>query len=219
MHEAIIKKFKKYYIFGFTGTPIFEENAGKNYGFDKASQKAVLKTTQSTFGDCLHSYTILNAIKDKNVLPFKVSYHSTMKQRDSKECQVQQINTEEALMSKERIQQIVSYILENFNRHTKRQNAYQLKNQRKQGFNAIFATASVDFAKKYYAEFARQIKAGYCHSERVQSTTEESNNIESQKDISPVAQYDKVNCHSKRAERPKNLCKPRIPKNRNHLLL
>lgn len=162
MHEAIIKKFKKYYIFGFTGTPIFTENAGKNYTTDAENNKLMLKTTQSTFGDCLHSYTILNAIKDKNVLPFKVSYHSTMRQEGrerNKEEKVYRIDTEEALIHESRIQQIVSYVLESFNRHTKRQNAYTIQNQRMQGFNALFATASVDFAKKYYAEFQKQIKA------------------------------------------------------------
>ncbi|EPB9425176.1 type I restriction endonuclease subunit R [Campylobacter jejuni] len=158
MHEQIIKKFKKYYIFGFTGTPIFEENASKNY-FVNSDKNLELKTTQSTFGACLHSYTILNAIKDKNVLPFKVSYHSTMKQLESQnQSDVSAIDKESALLNSERIQKITSYILENFNRHTKRQNAYMLKNQRVQGFNAIFATASVDFAKKYYEEFSRQLK-------------------------------------------------------------
>ncbi|RDU72759.1 type I restriction endonuclease subunit R [Helicobacter aurati] len=161
MHEAIIKKFKKYYIFGFTGTPIFKENAGENYTIDPKNNKLMLKTTQSTFGDCLHSYTILHAIKDKNVLPFKVSYHSTMKQEHSKhkEEKVPKIDTEEALMYKQRISSIVAYILESFDRHTKRQNAHTIQNQRTQGFNAIFATASVDFAKKYYAEFQKQINA------------------------------------------------------------
>ncbi|VTX73022.1 Type I restriction enzyme EcoR124II R protein [Campylobacter jejuni] len=158
MHEQIIKKFKKYYIFGFTGTPIFEENASKNY-FVNNDKKLELKTTQSTFGACLHFYTILNAIKDKNVLPFKVSYHSTMKQLESQnQSDVSAIDKESALLNSERIQKITSYILENFNRHTKRQNAYTLKNQRVQGFNAIFATASVDFAKIYYEEFSRQLK-------------------------------------------------------------
>ncbi|MGM8975533.1 type I restriction endonuclease subunit R [Campylobacter jejuni] len=158
MHEQIIKKFKKYYIFGFTGTPIFEENAGKNY-FVNSDKNLELKTTQSTFGACLHSYTILNAIKDKNVLPFKVSYHSTMKQLESQnQSDVSAIDKESALLNSQRIQKIVSYILENFNRHTKRQSAYTLKNQRVQGFNAIFATASVDFAKIYYEEFSRQLK-------------------------------------------------------------
>lgn len=161
MHEAVTKKFKKYYIFGFTGTPIFKENAGKNYGtkIENNEKKLMLKTTESTFGKLLHSYTILNAIKDKNVLPFKVSYHSTMKQEKQEEKKVQAINTEEALMHENRIQEIVSYILESFNRHTKRQNAYTIGKQRKQGFNAIFATASVDFAKKYYGEFQKQMKA------------------------------------------------------------
>lgn len=158
MHEQIIKKFKKYYIFGFTGTPIFEENASKNY-FVNSDKNLELKTTQSTFGACLHSYTILNAIKDKNVLPFKVSYHSTMKQIESdSDKKILTIDRESSLLNDERIEKITSYILENFNRHTKRQNAYMLKNQRVQGFNAIFATASVDFAKKYYEEFSRQLK-------------------------------------------------------------
>lgn len=158
MHEQIIKKFKKYYIFGFTGTPIFEENAGKNY-FVNSDKNLELKTTQSTFGARLHSYTILNAIKDKNVLPFKVSYHSTMKQIESdSDKKILTIDRESSLLNDERIEKITSYILENFNRHTKRQNAYMLKNQRVQGFNAIFATASVDFAKKYYEEFSRQLK-------------------------------------------------------------
>lgn len=158
MHEQIIKKFKKYYIFGFTGTPIFETNAGKNY-FVNDDNNLELKTTQSTFGACLHSYTILNAIKDKNVLPFKVGYHSTMKQLENEqESDVLGIDKESALLNSERIQKIVSYILENFNRHTKRQSAYTLKNQRVQGFNAIFATASIDFAKKYYEEFSRQLR-------------------------------------------------------------
>ena len=158
MHEQIIKKFKKYYLFGFTGTPIFETNAGKNY-FVNDDNNLELKTTQSTFGACLHSYTILNAIKDKNVLPFKVGYHSTMKQLENEqESDVLGIDKESALLNSERIQKIVSYILENFNRHTKRQSAYTLKNQRVQGFNAIFATASIDFAKKYYEEFSRQLR-------------------------------------------------------------
>ncbi|ECR3134757.1 type I restriction endonuclease subunit R [Campylobacter jejuni] len=158
MHEQIIKKFKKYYIFGFTGTPIFEENASKNY-FVNNDKNLELKTTQSTFGACLHSYTILNAIKDKNVLPFKVSYHSTMKQIESdSDKKILTIDRESSLLNDERIEKITSYILENFNRHTKRQSAYTLKNQRVQGFNAIFATASVDFAKKYYEEFSRQLK-------------------------------------------------------------
>ncbi|WP_445080111.1 type I restriction endonuclease subunit R, EcoR124 family, partial [Campylobacter jejuni] len=104
-------------------------------------------------------YTILNAIKDKNVLPFKVSYHSTMKQIESdSDKKILTIDRESSLLNDERIEKITSYILENFNRHTKRQNAYTLKNQRVQGFNAIFATASVDFAKKYYEEFSRQLK-------------------------------------------------------------
>ncbi len=165
MHEAIIKKFKKYYLFGFTGTPIltkmFEEDTtlSKTYGVDKTSGNLMLKTTDSVFGDRLHSYAILNAIRDKNVLPFKVSYFSTMHHKDSKRQKVAQINTEEALKSDERISKIVKYILENFDTHTKRKNAIKIANKRKQGFNAIFATSSVDFAKKYYEEFQRQNKA------------------------------------------------------------
>lgn len=160
MHENIVKKFKKYYFFGFTGTPIFEDNAMKNYFFNK-DKILELKTTQSIFGACLHSYTILNAIKDKNVLPFKLSYISTMKEArkdEQSEEEIYEIDREKALLNDERIRKVTAYILEYFNRHTQRENSRTLKNQRIQGFNALFATESIHFAKRYYEEFSKQLK-------------------------------------------------------------
>ena len=71
MHAAIVESFNKYYMFGFTGTPIFPANAG-------AVRNPKFSTTEQTFGDQLHTYTIVDAINDKNVLPFKVEYHKTM---------------------------------------------------------------------------------------------------------------------------------------------
>ena len=70
MHQAITKYFKKYHLFGFTGTPIFAVNAG-------VSKNPTLRTTEQAFGDQLHAYTIVDAINDKNVLPFRVEYIKT----------------------------------------------------------------------------------------------------------------------------------------------
>ncbi|RDU64610.1 DEAD/DEAH box helicase [Helicobacter didelphidarum] len=178
MHRQIIKKFKKYYIFGFTGTPIFAENAPKGkFATTKTKNilgedeiKATQVTTELTFGKQLHSYTILNAIADKNVLPFRVEYHSTMKEKENiDDEQVWGIEQESALNNSERINKIVSYVLEHFNQKTKRNQSYalkymlhnkmgneELKSKQVNGFNAIFATSSVEAAKLYYDEFKNQ---------------------------------------------------------------
>ena len=98
MHKAIVKKFKKYYIFGFTGTPIFPENL---------MQKKSLGTTEQLFGEKLHTYTIVDAINDKNVLPFKVAFISTIKEKENiKDKKVSAIDTEKALLSDTRITEI-----------------------------------------------------------------------------------------------------------------
>ena len=164
MHKNIVKKFKKYYIFGFTGTPIFPENI---------QQGNTLATTEQLFGERLHTYTIVDAINDKNVLPFKVDFISTLRERsDIKDKKVEAIDTEKALLSDERITEIVKYILEHFAQKTKHNESYtynQLdnviaiaKNNRVQeirrkaninGFNSIFAVASVESAKAYYKKF------------------------------------------------------------------
>lgn len=166
MHDLIIKKFKAYYLFGFTGTPIFEKNANKNnrtavQTYNELGQalgkRSAVKTTDIVFGDCLHSYTIVNAIADKNVLPFRLEYISTMKKlENSRDEKVQGINTEEALNHPQRIQKIVSYILEHFAQKTKRNTQYKYGNDKKMGFNSLLATASIESAKAYYQEFKKQ---------------------------------------------------------------
>lgn len=152
MHTAIKKNFKKYYIFGFTGTPIFAVNASSAGRID-------LKTTEQAFGEKLHTYTIVDAITDKNVLPFRIDYISTMKEEEHiKDEKVWNIDRERALASPKRVGNIVSYIIEHFDQKTKRNSFYKLKDRRLSGFNSIFAVASIDVAKKYYTEFKRQLQ-------------------------------------------------------------
>jgi type I restriction enzyme R subunit len=175
MHTAIIKKFKKYHIFGFTGTPIFAANS-------VSDGNPLLKTTGQAFGDKLHTYTIVDAITDKNVLLFRIDYVSTMReQEDIADEKVRDIDRERALTSPARISNIVSYILSHFNQKTKRndksyihnilQNVEEVVSARERnkieeirqkirisGFNSIFAVSSIDVAKLYYEEFQRQQK-------------------------------------------------------------
>ncbi|MDE1536196.1 MULTISPECIES: type I restriction endonuclease subunit R [Actinotignum] len=150
MHKAITKAFRNYHLFGFTGTPIFNEN--------KASGSSLaIRTTAQVFGDRLHSYTISDAITDANVLPFRIDYVNTVRAREGVEDEeVAAIATEAALLDPRRISQVVAYILEHFDQKTKRNEHYSLKGKRLSGFNSIFATASVNAAKLYYTEFARQ---------------------------------------------------------------
>ena len=151
MHTAITKSFKRYHLFGFTGTPIFAVNSSSN-------SKADLRTTEQAFGKKLHTYTIVDAIMDKNVLPFRIDYISTMREQENiSDTKVWDIDRERALAAPERITNIVKYILEHFDQKTKRNSYYQLKDRRMAGFNSIFATASIDIAKKYYTEFQRQM--------------------------------------------------------------
>ena len=153
MHTAITKRFRKYYLFGFTGTPIFALNSNNSGRFD-------LRTTEQAFGEKLHTYTIVDAITDRNVLPFRIDYIRTMKEEeDIQDSKVRDINRERALSSPERISKIVAYIIEHFDQKTKRNNTYQLKERRLAGFNSIFAVASIDLAKIYYAEFKKQMEA------------------------------------------------------------
>lgn len=151
MHTAITKKFKKYYIFGFTGTPIFSDNAN-------TTGKANLMTTKQVFGERLHTYTIINAISDQNVLPFHLEYIRTMREKDGVEdAAVEDIDRERIMRDPKYISNIVTYIIRNFGKKTKRNSTYQVKDQRLHGFNSIFATASIDAAKLYYQEFKRQM--------------------------------------------------------------
>ena len=174
MHQAITKYFKKYHLFGFTGTPIFAVNAG-------VSKNPTLRTTEQAFGDQLHAYTIVDAINDKNVLPFRVDYIKTMDaEPDIDDKEVWDINREKAFLAPERIRLVTDYILTHFDQKTYRgdktytysvlQNITEVasagskqqieeikQKQRVSGFNSIFAVSSVDAAKLYYAEFHRQM--------------------------------------------------------------
>ncbi|MDD2516507.1 MAG: type I restriction endonuclease subunit R, partial [Candidatus Gracilibacteria bacterium] len=152
MHKAITESFKKYYIFGFTGTPIFAINSSSTGHFD-------LKTTTQAFGEQLHTYTIVDAIADKNVLPFRVDYISTIKEAENIEDEkVKNIDREKALAEPKRISNIVQYIREHFDQKTKRNSFYELKERRLRGFNSIFAVSSIDMAKLYYTEFQKQLE-------------------------------------------------------------
>lgn len=172
MHTEIVRRFKNYYIFGFTGTPIFSENA-------MGGGNPNLRTTAQAFGDKLHSYTIVDAIRDRNVLPFRVEYVSTIKEkRDIENTEVWSIDTDNALKDAKRIANIVGYITAHFNQKTKRNdksydfrmltNAAEMASARGRGaeerrqvvrmsgFNSIFAVANIEYAKLYYNEFKRQ---------------------------------------------------------------
>ena len=175
MHQAITKYFKKYNLFGFTGTPIFAANAG-------VSKNPNLRTTEQAFGDQLHAYTIVDAINDKNVLPFRVDYVKTMDaEPDIDDKEVWDINREKAFLAPERIRLVTDYILTHFDQKTyrgdktytfnvlqniaevasanARQQIEEIKQkQRLSGFNSIFAVSSVDAAKLYYTEFKCQME-------------------------------------------------------------
>lgn len=169
MHMMITHAFKRYHLFGFTGTPIFSTNAG-------AGGNPRLKTTQQAFGDKLHTYTIVDAIRDKNVLPFRIDYVNTVQVGAVQDAQVSAIDTERALLDTRRLYQIVKYTLEHFDQKTRRASSYQhsvvenvgdvVKSRRRveeikqakrvHGFNALFATASIEAAKRYYIQFQHQ---------------------------------------------------------------
>ena len=118
MHAKIVKAFKNYHLFGFTGTPIFAKNAAKGKHLE-------LLTTPQTFGDQLHTYTIVDAINDGNVLPFRIDYVDTVRKKENiRDKDVRAIDIEKALGAPERIQEIVKYILEHFNQKTKRNSYY-----------------------------------------------------------------------------------------------
>ncbi len=175
MHKAIEKNFKKYHIFGFTGTPIFSMNA-------ESIKNPQFCTTAQIFGDQLHAYTIVNAINDKNVLPFRIDYIKTMDiDAEIDDEQVWDIDRKKAFEAPERIRLITQYILEHFDQKTYRGNKSYIFNrltniqevasvrngkieeikqkQRVSGFNSIFAVASVPMAKLYYEEFRKQMEA------------------------------------------------------------
>ncbi len=129
IQEALKNKFKYYYQFGFTGTPIFKENSIGG------------ETTESVFGNLLHSYTLQNALKDETVLKFKVDYINLTPQRNKEQ---EDLSQEALLLHPERIKRISNYILDNYQYKT------NLVNGNNYGFNAIFAVSSIQAAKIYY---------------------------------------------------------------------
>ena len=157
MHKAIVRAFKKYHIFGFTGTPIFSVNASNG-------RNPTLKTTTDAFGDKLHAYTIVNAINDGNVLPFLIDYVSTVRAADEIEDKdVSGIETEQIMLSPDRISMITSYILQHFDQKTKRNSSYDFKGRKVMGFNSILAVSSIPMAMLYYEEFKKQMEATEKH--------------------------------------------------------
>lgn len=167
MHKNIVNKFKKWIIFGFTGTPIFTGNA--------QTKKGIMQTTGQIFGERLHEYTIVNAINDKNVLPFRYEYIGRVDIKDDvKDEKIYKIDVEKAYDNKVRISKIVEYIIEHFSTKTKNDESYvyntlknvvevaknrdakQIKNKSNiKGFNSIFAVSNINMAKKYYNEFKK----------------------------------------------------------------
>ncbi len=151
MHAKIVKSFRNYHLFGFTGTPIFAANAG-------SGGNPLLRTTPQAFGDKLHTYTIVDAINDGNVLPFRIDYINTLKMKDGvKDKNVPAIDTEKALADPNRIREVVNYILDHFDQKTKRSSFYSLQGQRVSGFNSLLAVSSIPAAMKYYTELKKQL--------------------------------------------------------------
>ncbi len=151
MHRKIVKSFKKYHLFGFTGTPIYASNAS-------SSGNPLMRTTPQAFGDNLHTYTIVDAINDQNVLPFRIDYINTVKMKDDmRDKDVSAIDTESAMMDPVRISGVVGYILDHFDQKTKRNSFYSLEGQRVSGFNSILAVGSIPMAKRYYTEIKKQL--------------------------------------------------------------
>src|SRR5690625_5846629 len=118
MHASITKAFRRFNLFGFTGTPIFAENAPTGGG-------PVLKTTEQVFGEKLHTYTIVDAITDKNVLPFRIDYVDTVRVGAVDDKQVSAIDTEKALLDPRRVAGVASYVSEHLNHKTRRDPPYE----------------------------------------------------------------------------------------------
>ena len=167
MHTAIVKAFKNYHIFGFTGTPIFAANAS-------SGGNPLLRTTEQAFGEKLHTYTVVDAINDGNVLPFRIDFINTIRMPDYiDDKKVYAIDREKALMDPVRIREVVAYVLKHFEQKTKRSHSYKFtakwdeeeqgeiierhEPRRVMGFNSIFAVATIPMAMRYYNEFQRQL--------------------------------------------------------------
>ena len=142
-HKRITAFFQNIQLFGFTGTPIFAENAHKN---DMGK-----RTTKDLFGDCLHKYVITDAIRDQNVLRFSIEYIGKYKQKGNTfiDIDVEGINTKEVIDSPERLEKIVDYIIRYHNQKTHNRE-----------YTAMFAVSSIENLIKYYELFSKKKKAG-----------------------------------------------------------
>ncbi|PST49206.1 DEAD/DEAH box helicase [Bifidobacterium callitrichos] len=151
MHKAITRAFRNYHIFGFTGTPIFSKNA-------RSGGDPELKTTAQAFGDCLHRYTVVNAIDDGNVLPFKVDYIRTFHRKPGiQDEQVEGIDVDTAWRHPQRLDNVCAYILDHYDQKTKRESAYRYEGSYRKGFNSILACDSIPSAKAYYTKLKSMI--------------------------------------------------------------
>lgn len=142
-HKRITSFFTNYQMFGFTGTPIFKDNANKS--------EAVARTTRDLFGECLHRYVITDAIRDQNVLRFSVEYWGKLRRRDGSliDEKVAGIDTREFFENPDRIESVVDWIIVNHGRKTHNRD-----------FTAIMAVGSVDALIQYYEAFAWKKAAG-----------------------------------------------------------
>ncbi|WP_425075726.1 type I restriction endonuclease subunit R [Psychroserpens sp. S379A] len=142
-HKAIVNFFTNHQLFGFTGTPIFEENA--------LSVKSIKQTTANLFHECLHKYVITDAIRDENVLKFSIEYYNVFKKKiqDEEDVKVEAIDTKEVYESDGYLETITNYILKNH---------YYKTNSRQ--FTAMFCVSSVDVLIKYYELFKAKKQAG-----------------------------------------------------------
>ncbi|MCR9234346.1 MAG: HsdR family type I site-specific deoxyribonuclease [bacterium] len=142
-HKRITEFFKRFQMFGFTGTPIFADNASKN--------ELGKRTTKDLFGECLHKYVITNAIKDENVLKFSVEYWGRLKRKDGSliDEKVPSIDTREFFENPDRIDKIVDWIIANHDRKT-----------HNKAFTAILAVGSIEALVTYYEKFKEKKDVG-----------------------------------------------------------
>lgn len=188
-HQAITKFFTNHQLFGFTGTPIFVENA--------LSKTKANQTTEALFDDCLHKYTIVNAIRDDNVLRFSIEYVGRYKYKDESnnqldiqttvkttkadnDIEVEAIDTKELMESDERIDKITDYIIANYDGKT-----YSGT------YNAMFCVSSVDMLIKYYDLFKKKREAGE-HNLKIGTIFSYTANEDSYQDAAPDDEIRKV---------------------------
>ena len=185
-HKRITEYFTNYQLFGFTGTPIFADNASGN-----AMGK---RTTKDLFGECLHKYVITDAIRDENVLKFSVEYVGKYKARESAneiDIEVEDIDRKELLESPQRLDKIADYII-----------AYHDKKTHSRDFTAIFAISNVDTLIKYYELFRAKKQAGD-HNLRIATifsygVNEDDKDADGMLDDDPQLNiFDHVNQHSR----------------------